>query len=321
MTITRRPALLAPLLLPAVALAQAWPDRPLRLIAPIAPGGLTDTLARLVAARLSARLGQAVVVENRAGAGGIVGMEAAARASADGYTLVFVYQGVASVNPVLHRNLPYDTLRDFSAVALVATFPIVLAVRADGGAATLAEFIARARARPGALIYGSAGNATTAHLAMELFRQQAGIELLHVPFRGEAPAMQELVAGRVDAVFGTLTVAAPLVQGGQVRALGIATSDRTPLAPAIPTIAEQGLSGFVVNGWYGVLAPKGTPDAVRERLEREIAAILQEPETLARLAQLGCTAGFAPAAAAQARIAQEMETWRRVVTAAGIRVD
>ncbi len=321
MSIARRAALLAPMLLPALAQAQSWPERPLRLIAPIAPGGLTDTLARLVAARLSVRLGQPVVVENRAGGGGIVGMEAAARAPADGHSLVFVYQGVASVNPVLHRTLPYDTLRDFSAIALVATFPIVLAVRADGGAATLAEFIERARARPGAVSYGSAGNATTAHLAMELFRQQAGIELLHVPFRGEAPAMQELVAGRVDAVFGTLTVATPLMQGGQVRALGIATRERSPLAPSIPTIAEQGLEGFAVNGWYGVLAPQGTPDAVRERLEREIAAILREPETLARLAQLGCAGEFAPAAAAQARIAQEMETWRRVVIAAGIRAD
>lgn len=321
MSIARRPALIAPLLLPALARAQSWPERPLRMIVPIAPGGLTDTLGRLIAARLSARLGQPVAVENRTGGGGVIGMEAAARAPADGYNMVLVYQGVASVNPVLHRNLPYDTLRDFSAIALVATFPIVLSVRAEGGPATLAEFIERAKARPGALSYGSAGNVTTSHLAMELFRQQVGIDLLHVPFRGEAPAMQELVAGRVDCAFASLTVTAPLIQGGPLRALGIATRERSPLAPNIPTIASQGVPGFAVNGWYGVLTPKGSPDAVRERLEREIASILQEPETLARLTQLGCAPEFAPGAAADAWIRQEMETWRRVVTAAGIRVD
>lgn len=321
MTLARRHALMAPLVLPAAAGAQTWPERPIRLIAPIAPGGLTDTLARLIATRLSARLGQPVVVENRAGAGGIVGMEAAARAAPDGHSLVLVYQGVASVNPVLHRTLPYDTLRDFSAIALVATFPIVLAVRAEGGAASVADFIGRARARPGAITYGSAGNATTSHLAMELFRQQAGIELLHVPFRGEAPAIQELIAGRVDAVFGTLTVAAPLMQGGQVRALGIATREPSRLAPQIPTIAQSGLPGFAVNGWYGVLAPAGTPAPIRARLEREIASILDEPETLARFGQLGVEPGFAPAADAVAWIGQETETWRRVVAAAGIRIE
>lgn len=321
MMITRRPALAAPLLLPALARAQSWPERPLRIIVPIAPGGLTDTLGRLIAARLSARLGQAVAVENRTGGGGVIGMEAAARAPADGHTLVLVYQGVASVNPVLHRALPYDTLRDFAAVALVATFPIVLAVRADGGPDTIAAFIERAKARPGAISYGSAGNVTTSHLAMELLRQQAGIDLLHVPFRGEASAMQELVAGRVDCAFASLTVTAPLIQGGPLRAIGIATRERSALAPQIPTIAEQGIAGFAVNGWYGVLAPKATPEPVRARLEREIAAILQEPETLSRLGQLGCAPEFAPGAAADAWIGQEMETWRRVVTAAGIRAD
>ena len=319
--LARRHALLAPLLLPAVAHAQSWPERPIRLFVPIAPGGLTDTLARLLATRLSARLGHSVVVENRAGAGGIVGMEAAARSPADGHNLVLVYQGVASVNPVLHRTLPYDTLRDFSAIALVATFPIVLAVRAEGGATSVADFVARARARPGGVAYGSAGNATTSHLAMELFRQQAGIELLHVPFRGEAPAIQELVAGRVEAVFGTLTVAAPLIQGGQVRALGIATRERSRLAPDMPTVAEGGLPGFAMGGWYGVLAPTGTPAPIRTRLERELAAILQEPETQARLTQLGCEPAFAPSDAATAWIRNETETWRRVVAAAGIRVD
>ncbi len=295
--------------------------RPVRIIAPIAPGGLTDALARLLAQRLSERTGQAFVVENRAGGSGIIGMEAAARAAPDGSTLVLVYQGVASVNPVLHRNLSYDTLRDFSGVGLIGNFPILLTVPTSLPVRNAAEFIDLAKRRPGGLDYGSAGNATTSHLAMELFKRQAGIELTHVPFRGEAPALTELAAGRVSAVFATVAAAKPLIDAGQVRAIGVANLQPTGLAAGVPAIAMSGLAGFEVSGWYGLLAPHGTPAATIARYNAAMNTVLQEPEMRSRLAAMGLEPTGSTPARAEAWIAEDMRKWREVVTAAGIRVD
>jgi len=306
--------------LPSLARAQEA-GRAVRIIAPIAPGGLTDGLARLLAQRLSERTGQTFVVENRPGGGGIIGMEAAARATPDGNTLVLVYQGVASVNPVLYPALPYDTLRDFTCVGLAGSFPILLTVPASLPVNNAAEFIALARRQPGALSYGSAGNATTAHLAMELFKRQAGVDIVHVPYRGEALALAELAGGRIAAVFATVAAAKPVIDAGHIRAVGVATPGPSALAPGIPAIAASGLPGFEVTGWYGLLAPRGTPAPAIARLNAELRAILREPNTQARLAAMGLEPSGSTPEACEAWIRDETRKWREVIAAAGIRVD
>lgn len=307
--------------LPFAAHAQEFPTRPMKLIAPIAPGGLTDTLARALATRVGERMGQPMVVENRPGGGGVIGMQAAARSPADGYSLILVYQGVASVNPVLLKNPPYDTMRDFVPVALVARFPTVLVVDPKLGVDSLRGFLELLRANPGKYNYASAGNATTSHLTMELFKRAAGVDIVHVPYKGEAPALAEVVGGTVSALFATPTVAMPMVQAGRVRALGLSTRDRTPLVPGMATIAESGLPQFEVSGWYGVLAPAGTPAPIVERLNREFLAVLAEPELRARLAAQGVEpTGSTPQEAAQ-WIRDDTEKWRRVISEAKISVD
>lgn len=307
--------------LPFAAYAQDFPSRPMKLFAPIAPGGLTDTLARALATRVGERIGQPMVVENRPGGGGVIGMQAAARSPADGYSLILVYQGVASVNPVLLKNPPYDTMRDFVPVALVARFPTVLVVNPGLGVDSLRGFLDLVRANPGKYNYGSAGNATTSHLTMELFKRAAGVDIVHVPYKGEAPALAEVVGGTVSALFATPTVSMPMVQAGRVRALGLSTRERSPLVPGMATIAESGLPQFEVSGWYGVLAPAGTPAPIVERLNREFRAVLAEPELRARLAAQGVEpTGSTPQEAAR-WIRDDTEKWRRVITEAKISVD
>jgi tripartite-type tricarboxylate transporter receptor subunit TctC len=296
-------------------------ERKVRIIAPIAPGGLTDGLARLLAGRFSDRTGQTFLVENRPGAAGIIGMEAAARAAPNGGTLVLVYQGVASVNPVLYQNLPYDTLRDFRCVGLAGSFPILLTVPADLPVRDAAEFIALARRQPGALSYGSAGNATTAHLAMELFKRRAAIDIVHVPYRGEAPALADLAGGRIAAVFATVAAAKPVIDSGRVRAIGVASPRPSALAPGMPAIAASGLPGFEARGWYGVLAPRNTPEPLAARLNVELRAILAERETQQHFAAMGLEPSGSTPEACEAWIREETARWREVIAAAGIRVE
>lgn len=303
------------------AAAQPYPSKPLRFVVPVAAGGLTDILTRLLATRLQDRLGQSVVVDNKTGAGGIIGMESAAKSPADGYTILMSYIGVAAVNPSLYKDLPYDTLRDFAPVGLVASFPMVLAVHPDVPAKTTKEFIELAKSRPGTLNYGSAGNATTAHLAMELFRREAGIDLVHIPYKGAAPALNELMGGRIAAVFDSLTLIMPQAKAGRVRALGIASRERSKLAPEIPTISEGGVKDFEVTGWYGVLAPAGTPRAIVERLEAEFLAIVKEPAMREQMLQRG----IEPIGEGASRFGQllrsEIDKWRRVVQESKLRPD
>ena len=303
------------------ATAQPYPSKPLRFIVPVAAGGLTDILTRLLATRLQERLGQSVVVDNRTGAGGIIGMEGAAKSPADGYTILMSYIGVAAVNPSLYKDLPYDTLRDFAPVSLVASFPMVLAVHPDVPAKTTKEFIDLAKARPGTLLYGSAGNATTSHLAMELFRREAGIDVSHVPYKGAAPALNDLMGGRLAAVFDSLTLIMPQAKAGRVRALGIASRERSKLAPEIPTISEAGVKDFEVTGWYGVLVPAATPRSAVERLEGEFNAIVREPAMRDQMLQRG----IEPIGEGAGRFGQllksEIEKWRRVVQESKLKPD
>ena len=300
---------------------EPYPSRSLRLIAPIAPGGLTDSLARLLATGLSARLQQPVVVENRAGGGGVIGTTAAAKQAADGYNLLLVYQGIASVNPVLYNDLPYATLRDFAPVAKVATFPLALVVHSDVKARSVQELVALAKAKPGSLSYASAGNATTAHLTMELFKRQAGLHLVHIPYKGEAPALNDLMGGQVEVAFSSLASVLPHLKSGRLRPLGIASLERSSLAADIPTIHETGLKGFQSEGWYGVLVPIGTPAAVIERLNRELLAVLADPETKAKMAAQAVVPSPSSPQALRQWIADETERWRKIITEVGIKPD
>lgn len=303
----------------AASRAQDYPSKPVRLIVPIAAGGLTDTLARMLGTRLGERLGQPVVVENRPGAGGIIGMQAAAKAPADGYSLVFVYQGVASVNMSLYKTLPYDTMRDFAPVAQVATFPLVLVVHPEVKAKNLRELIELAR--PGSMNYASAGNATTSHLGTELLLRAAGIRMTHVPYKGEAPALTEVAGGTVPVVFSTVTAGLPLIKAGKLRPIAVSVAERSPLLPDVPTIAESGLKDFAVFGWYGVLAPTGTPPAIVARLSRELVAIVSEPEMRSQMAGRGIDAVGTGSDAFAKLIRDETERWHRVVTDANIKVE
>lgn len=308
--------------LPAGTFAQEnWPSRPIKLIAPIAAGGLTDTVARLLASGLSTRLGQQVLVDNKPGGGGVIGMTAAAKSPSDGYQLVLAYQGVASVNPVLRADLPYDTLRDFVPVARVATFPMALLVNTKVPVTNLQEFMALARRKPGSLSYASAGNATTSHLTMELFKRRSGVDLVHVPYKGEAPALNDVMGGQIDVAFSTLGVVLPHVSSGRFKVLGVTSAQRSALAPDLPTIDEAGLPGFQSTGWYGVLAPAGTPRPVIERLNRELLAVLAEQETRERMTALALVPGGSSADALRQWIIEDTERWRKVIAEAGIKVD
>lgn len=313
-------ALAATLLLQPAA-AQEYPAKPIKFIAPIAAGGLTDTLTRVLGQRLSERMGQPVVVDNRPGAGGLIGMEAAAKSAPDGYTIVMVYQGLASVNPILFKVPPYETLRDYVPIAQVATFPMVLVVNASAPIATLKELVEQARAKPGSMNYGSAGNATTSHLVMELFKRKAGLDLLHIPYKGEAPALTELLGGRVAVTFNSLPSVLAHIRSGKVRALAIATRERSKLVPEVPTVTEAGIADLEVPGWYGVLAPAGTPRTIVDRLSREFNAVVSEPDTRARLALQGIDLGGSTSEAFGSWIREETERWRKVIADAGIKAD
>ena len=299
----------------------AYPSRPLKLIAPIASGGLTDALARVLATALGERLGQPVVVDNRAGAGGIIGMTAAAKSPADGYTLVIVYQGIASVNPVLRKDLSYDTLRDFAPIGLSGGFPLALVTKADLPVKSVRELIELARSKPGSLSYASAGTATSSQLAMELFKSRTGVDLVHVPYRGEAPALNDLLAGQVDVEFTSLASVLPHLGNPRLRVLAVTTVERSKLAPDIPTVAESGVPGFQATGWYGLMAPAGTPEAIVERLNRELVAVLGDAGMRARLQAIGLEAFSSSPEAMRSFIVEDMAKWRKVIAEADIKVD
>lgn len=303
------------------AAEEAWPTRPIKLIAPIAVGGLTDTLARLVAKNLSEKLGQQVIVDNRPGAGGVIGMTAAARSSADGYNLVLVYQGVASVNPVLYKDLAYDTLRDFSPVAEVATFPLALIVNKKIQAVNLLEFIELARAKPGGLSYASAGNATTSHLTMELFKRETGLQINHVPYKGEAPALTDLMGEQVDVAFSSLGSVLPHLGSDRLRVLGVTSAQRSSIAPQIPTIAEAGVANFQSIGWYGILAPRGTPKAIVERLAREVQSIVADSQVSKTMLAQALVPNSSSPEQLHALITEETQRWRKLISDAGIKAD
>jgi tripartite-type tricarboxylate transporter receptor subunit TctC len=312
-------ALAAAALIHATGLrAQAWPAKPVRILVPYPPGGANDIVARALQPALAAALGQPVTVENRGGGATQIGTEAIARSAPDGHSLLLTNIALGA-NPALFAKLPYDTTRDLAPITLISTVPLVLVVHPSLGVKTIGEFVARARARPGAIDYASAGNGSANHLVMEMFRAAAGISVVHVPYKGFGPAMSDLVAGHVTAAFGTTLASLPQVRAGKLRALGISSARRSPVAPEVPTIAESGVAGFDVNEWQMLLAPAGTPGAAIERMQREVVAALQVPEVRARFTELGATPVGSSTAEAQAFLRSELARWADLARKVGIK--
>lgn len=260
---------------PLVVQAQDYPSRPLRLIVPFAPGGGNDTVARAVATQLSSALGQPVVVDNRAGAGGVIGAEMAAKAAPDGYTLFLGGVGSLAVNPHIVPKISYDALRDFAPVVLLASAPSVVAVNLKTPYKTLPEMTAFAKANPGRINFASNGNGSSAHIATALYETMAGVDLTHVPYKGLAPAMSDLLAGQVDIMFSSVVAITPQIKAGKLRALAVTSSKRSALLPDVPTLAELGLAGYEAGSWYGLLVPAGTPVEIVRRLNAESVKALR----------------------------------------------
>ena len=269
------------------AFAADYPTRPIRLIVPFATGGGNDTIARVVGQKLSARLSQQVIVDNRAGAGGVIGAELAARAAPDGYTLFLGGVGSHAINPNLHERLPYDPIKDFAPISLLASAPLILVVHPSLPANSAQELIALARAKPGKLNYASNGNGSSSHLAAEMFASMTGIDIVHIPYKGLSPALTDLLGGQVQLMFSSVVAILPHVQSGKLRALAVSGAKRLSLMPDLPTIAEAGVPGYQTSSWYGILAPTGTPKDIVSRLNAEIVKTLAEPDVRKALAGEG----------------------------------
>jgi len=298
----------------------AYPQRPVRLVVPYSAGGSTDTVARITGARLSERLGQPVVIDNRTGAGTIIGTEIVKDATPDGHILLMATPPLA-VNPSLHARVPYVLDRDFVAITNIAGSSNLLVVHPSMPAASVKELITVLKANPGKYNYGSSGVGGAGHLAMALFTSMAGVEALHVPYKGGAPAVADLVAGRLNMMMANLTTAQPHIRAGKLRGLGVGKAKRSPLFPEMPTVAEAGLKGYEANNWNGVVAPRGTPRAVIERLHKDIVATLQEPAIAERMARAGLEPiGDTPAEFTQ-YLKAEAAKWGRLVKAAGIKAE
>jgi tripartite-type tricarboxylate transporter receptor subunit TctC len=310
----------AALSLPRLARAQpAWPSRPIRLINPWTPGGPADVVARPVAQKLSESLGQPVVMENRPGANGTIGAAAVARAAPDGYTLFFSHVGPIAISPNFSASVPFDPVRDFAPVTQLVSGPIVLVVRPDVPANSVAELLALARAQPGALSYGSVGPASTTHLAGEMLAMMGGVQLLHVPYQGAAPVVTDLLGGRLHFAFINFAGAVAQMQAGTLRAIAVSTERRSSGLPNLPTVAET-LPGFEVNSWYGVMAPANTPAAIVDRLHRDIAAALRAPDLAAALRAQGFDIEATTPAQYAAKIAADLQRWGELARATGIKV-
>jgi tripartite-type tricarboxylate transporter receptor subunit TctC len=309
-------ALLAALLT-SLAVAQTYPARPVRLIIPFPPGGSNDIVGRMIAAQLGERLGQQVVVDNRGGAGGTIGSELASTAPADGYTLLLISTAYA-FNTSIYRKLPYDPVRSFVPVALLGSGPGVLVVNPGLPVNSVSDLIALARQQPGKLNNASAGIGSFQHLASELFRIQAGIELLHVPYKGGGPAMVDLMAGQADLSVGSLIQMLPHIRSGKLKALGTTGAKRSLVLPDVPTVAEAGVPGYEATNWWGILAPAGTPQPIVDRLHQDLSAVQASAETKRRFETEGAEAQPMSAAEFGAFIAAETAKWARVVKVAGI---
>ena len=301
--------------------AQDYPSKPVRFVVPFAPGGTTDVLARLVGEKLSASLGQQFVVDNKPGAGGNVGTAQVAKAEPDGYTLLMGTVGTHAINASIYPSLPYDPVQDFAPVTLVATVPNVLVVNPEVPANSVAELIALAKEKPGELNFASSGNGSSIHLSGELFKAMTGVDIVHVPYKGSGPAVVDLLGVQVDMMFDNLPSSAPQIKAGKLRPLAVTTKERSPMLPDVPTMAEAGVPGFESYSWFGILAPAGTPEAIVNKLQGEIAKALADPAMRERFAEVGAVpVGDTPAEFADL-IAAETAKWAKVVEEAGVKLE
>lgn len=313
-------ALMASVTLAPAALANDYPTKPVTLVVPYPPGGTNDVIARALSERMAQALGQPVVVENRAGAGGNVGAESVARSAPDGYTLFVSAAGPLSVNKQLYRSIRYDPQKDFAPIALLASVPIMLVSHPSAPFKTVAELVAYAKAHPGKLSYGSQGNGTTSHLTMELLKLRAGLDIVHVPYRGSAPATVDLLAGTIQLMFDNSPTTLPHVRSGKAHGLGVAAAKRVPSMDDIPSISET-VQGFESEAWFGLVAPAGTPPAVIEKVNTVVNAILADPEMKARFAKSGVELRGGTPQAFGAFVDREVQRWGEIIRAANVRVD
>lgn len=305
---------------PLSALSQNYPSQPIRLVVPFAIGGATDILARTIGLRLSERLGQSVVVENKPGAGTTIGNAAVAQAAPDGYTLLFAPTPFV-ISQVMYPKLPYDADKAFTPITLLAISPFILVANPHVDAKTVVELLALAKARSGTFSFASAGNGTVPHLAAEMFRLRTGMDMTHIPYKGGGPAITELVGGQTDLMFATPIEVAPQVQAGRLKVIATTAPKRLPAFPDVPTIQESGYPGFEVFAWFGVLAPAGTPRAIVDRLAGEFAKVVEMPDVKEKLAGQSATVLLKPGEEFSAFIAAEKIKWGGVVKASGARID
>jgi tripartite-type tricarboxylate transporter receptor subunit TctC len=305
----------------AASAAEAYPSRPIRLIVPFPPGGGTDIMGRLVGNHLSEKLGVQTVVDNRGGAGGIIGTDLAAKANPDGYTLLIGSVSTISINPSLYPKLPFDTVKDLAPVSLIASTPSVLVVPANLPARSVKELIALAKAKPGQLNFGSAGSGTSHHLGGELFKVVSGIDIVHVPYKGTAPAVTDLVGGQVSMMIANTPAVLPMIKAGRLRPLAVTSLTRSALMPELPTVAESGLPDFEVIVWYGVLAPAATPKPLVVRLNEYLKQMARLPEVKERLASQGAEAISSTPEEFARKIRADKDKWAKVVRVAGVRAE
>ena len=307
------------LLAAPLSMAQAWPARPIRLVVPFPPGGLIDNMARLVGNRLAQELGQPVVIDNKPGAGGNVGAAEAARAPADGYTLLMASPAL-TISPAIYKNLPYQPSQ-LAPVALLGRVPNVLLVNPASGIGKVQDLVSRAKAKPGQLNYASNGNGTSLHLSAELFKRRSETFITHVPYRGSAAAITALLSGEVDMMFDNLPSAIGQIQAGKLRALAVTTAQRSTALPDVPTLAEAGMDGFNVSAWFGVAAPAGLPAPVATRLADALQKVVQQPEVAAAMQRQGADPAFMDAASAAAALNADAAQWKQVAAFAKIQLD
>lgn len=301
--------------------ASGYPTKPVSIIVGFPPGTATDSIGRLLGERLTQRLGQTFIIENKPGQGGSMGAAAGARAAPDGYTLLLSATAPLAINQHLYQKLTYDSTRDFAPIGLTSWLPFALVVNSNSRINTLEELLARARAKPGELTYASIGNGTTGHLLVSMLMQQTGIKLNHIPYKGSAQAQTDLLGGRVDMTFDTLVSVMPHVKAGTLKALAVSTLSRSKYAPEIPSLNELGLTGFDAGAWIGLLAPVGTPAPIVEKLNRELNAVLDEPETQRRLLAMGAEILKGSPADFSTHIRNEQEKWGKRVREAGVKIE
>jgi tripartite-type tricarboxylate transporter receptor subunit TctC len=301
--------------------AQTYPVKPVRLVIPYPPGGGSDTIGRPLAQKIGEGLGQQVVVENRGGANGNIGMEAVARSAPDGYTLVFALSAQLAINPGLYQKLPYDPLKDFAPITLLGEGGYILVVHPSLPAKSVKELLALAKARPGQIAYSSSGNGSGGHLAIELLNSMAGIRMLHVPYKGGGPALMDLIAGQVQVLFATQLASWPHVQSGRVRALAVSTAKRPTSVPDLPTVSEAGLPGYDSGVWYAVLAPAGTPRDIITRINGEVVRALKQPDYRGLLVNNTIEPIGSPPERLTQYIKSELAKWAKVIKAADVRID